>query len=95
MLPATYKQLSERHYKDYTTCQLPGCNKELEKFQRQKVRKYCCIEHAKEAQKLYIAEWKITHKENVRLWNKRYATKRLKIKRGLLNENQETKTYQL
>ena len=92
MLPDIYKKLSERHYKDYTTCQFPGCDKTLDKVKGQRVRKYCSIEHAKQAQKLYIAEWKVTHKGNVKAWNERYVRNvKLKIKQGIY-ENKEPKT---
>ncbi len=72
MLNKDYKKLKATNYRKYTTCQLPGCNKPLKKKFGQKVIKYCCPEHALEAKKLYLAEWKRRHKENVKVWNHRY-----------------------
>jgi len=86
MITTLYEKLKERNYKTYTVCQLPGCSKPLKRKFHQKIRKYCCTEHAQEAKKIYLKEWKLRNKENVSIWNKRYAKNRKKrIKEGLIS----------
>jgi hypothetical protein len=97
-----YEILKERKYLEYTTCQLPGCEKPLERLTEQKIRKYCCREHAIEAQKMYLKEWRRNHTQLVKIYNKRsMRIRKLKFKHGILipkkqpNEVKKDKTYQL
>jgi hypothetical protein len=78
MITTLYDTLSARNYKEYSTCQLPGCSNDLKKTSKQKVAKYCCADHARKAKLLYIKEWKLRNKDRVKIWNNRYAKKRWK-----------------
>jgi hypothetical protein len=78
-----YEKLSKRNYKEYFSCQLPGCNNPIVKQEGQKIRKYCCKEHAKKAQMMYKRMYETRNKDRVKVWRKNYANK-LKEK----NENQ-------
>jgi hypothetical protein len=92
MITTLYDKLSSRKYKEYTVCQFPGCSKPLKRLFHQKIRKYCSEEHAKEAQRLYIAEWKRKNKDRVKMWNHRYVVnRRKKIKQGIITKKNENK----
>jgi len=85
MITTLYDKLKSRKYTQYTTCQFPGCSKELNRIGKDCQKKYCCLEHAKEAQKLYRREWELRNKKRVQIWKSRYAKKRWKrIKNGEL-----------
>lgn len=83
MITTLYDKLRARNYREYTVCQLPGCSNELKKLSGKNVKKYCCQEHAKKAQRLYINEWRMRNRDRVKKWNKRYVINRKKrIKEG-------------
>lgn len=84
MITTLFEKLSRRTYKEYTTCQLPGCSLPIDKEAGQK--KYCCKEHAKKAQYMYIQEWNALHPDHVRLWKRRYARNyRKRLREGTIN----------
>ena len=96
MKKTLYEKLKEKKYTEYTMCQLPGCKNKLVLLSGQKIRKYCCVEHAKEAQKMYLKEWRKNNQSLVKFYNKRYSRNRKrKIKQGLIipkkYENKKTK----
>ena len=70
MIKTLYDKLSERHYTEYSICQLPGCS---EKLVAGVSLKYCTKEHARKARLMYRVEWNKKHKKNIKLWNERYA----------------------
>lgn len=92
-----YKQLKSREYKTFTTCQLPGCNKPIKRLFIQKIRKYCCPEHAQKAKMMYLAEWKLRNKDRRKEYNHRYWIKIAKRKKDgeyPLENNQFEKKYE-
>jgi hypothetical protein len=96
MIITLYDKLKARNYKTFKVCQFPGCDKPLKRLFSQKVKKYCSLKHALEAQKLYRSEWNNLNRDRIREYNHRYATKRRKkIQSGELNLNQNAvkKTY--
>jgi len=83
-----YKKLQERNYTKYSVCQLEGCDKPLVRKFHQKIRKYCCEEHALEAQRAYRKEWNKRNKDNIKVWNRRYfANRKKRIAEGVTNED--------
>lgn len=77
-----FTKLSERKYREYDTCQLPGCKKKIQKLGKGRMNKYCSKEHFLQAKKLYKKEWEKINKLKVLEYkHKSYLKKKNEIKK--------------
>lgn len=67
-----FATLKERNYRKYNTCQLPRCEKEIQKTGIGRRNKYCSKEHFLQAKKLYKEEWEKRNRSKVLKYKRNY-----------------------
>jgi hypothetical protein len=98
-----FTKLSERKYREYSICQLPGCKKKIQKLGKGRMNKYCSKEHFLQAKKLYKPEWEKLNHDKVLQYKRKYnkkkseinklKTKQREIEKAKIRELQEREVF--